>query len=152
MSWRASFQPKDFITITLSVVALALSATSWRTSVAGGRHGAVGAQMQLYLSEYVATLDAEPLAFTQCGYARTTPRNRERARAVLGLLVGLVEAMDQAADRRADPWRARFLDLKGPLYDPAWNPASYASSTRVAEQIGALRNGHLSPVDCTTST
>ncbi len=67
VSWRQSFQPKDFVTIGLSVAALILSIMSWRAGVASSRHGSVNSQMQLYLSEYVAALDAEPLVFTQCG-------------------------------------------------------------------------------------
>ncbi len=148
MGWRDAFGAKDVVTVTLSSAALTLSLVSWRTALASGRHAAVASQMQLYLSEYVTALDAEPLAFAPCGYARTTPRNQERARLTLGLLIGLVEAMDAANDRRAPAWRARLADLKGPLYDPDWDPAVYAGTPAMATAIGRLRAGHLGPVTC----
>ena len=152
MGWKDSFQVKDCVTIGLSVAALTLSVTSWRAGVTSNRHSAVGSQMQLYLTEYVQTLDAEPLAFSQCGYGRTTPRNQQRARITLGLLIGLVEAMELADDRRASTWRARIVDLKGPLYDRDWDPAVYAGTARMAADIAGLRKGHLGTVDCTTSS
>ncbi len=71
---------------------------------------------------------------------------------MLGLLIGLVEAMDVADDRRSRTWRTRIADLKGPLYDRDWDPTAYAGTARMAGEIGALRKGHLGAIDCTTSS